>query len=142
MPKPANSQKKIVQYSIRARTCHQSEKDGKILKQSKTCHLSEKHGTKLKECKNLSPARKIWYNSQIEPKPVNSEKKRWCNSQTVAKPANSLKKIVQYSIRARTCHQSEKDGKIVKQSNLPTVRKKERGAKHATSNRTQQKTLF
>ena len=74
---------------------------------AKHCHLSEKVGTILKQCKNLSPARKRWYNTQ-----------------TVPKPANSQKKIVQYSIRARTCHQSEKDGKILKQSqNLSPLRK-------------------
>ena len=118
----------MVQYSNSAKTCHQSEKDGTILKQSQ----------------NLSPVRKRWYNTetvqkpvtsqktcyhtQIEPKPVSSQKKivqysngvksrqqskkRWCNSQTVVKPANSQKKMVQYSNRAKTCHQSEKDVKF------------------------------
>ena len=96
----------MVQYSNRAKACHLSEKDGTILKQSQ----------------NLSPARKRWYNTQTEPNTVTCQR-RWCNTQTVPKPANSQKKIVQYSIRARTCHQSEKDGKILKQSqNLSPLR--------------------
>ena len=74
MPKPANSQKKMVQYSNRAKICHHLEKDGTILKQ----------------CQNLSPVRK--------------------------------------------------DGTVVKQSNLETVRKKKRGAKLGRSQRTKQKT--
>ena len=58
-PKPDNSQKKMVQYSGRAKTCHQSEKDGTILKQSQ----------------NLLTVRKRWYNTQIEPKPLTGQKK-------------------------------------------------------------------
>ena len=87
----------MVQYSNRANTCQQSEKDGTILKQGK----------------NLSPVRKAWYKTERVQKPVTSKKKmvqysnraktcqqckkRWCNSQTVAKPANSQNNMVQYS---------------------------------------------
>ena len=82
----------MVPYSNRAKTCQQSEKDGAILKQ----------------CQNLLTVRKRWYNTQIEPKPVNSQKK-----------------MVQYSNRAKTCHQSEKDGTILKQwQNLSPARKR------------------
>ena len=66
MPKPVTSQKKVIQYCNRAKTCHQPEIDGIILKQSQ----------------NLSAVRKRLGNAQTEPKPVNI-KKRWCNSQTV-----------------------------------------------------------
>ena len=91
----------MVQYSNRAKTCHLSEKDGAILKQSQNVitarkrwcnsqteqnfHQSEKDGTKLKQCQNLSTVRKRWYNTQTEPKPVTSQKK-----------------MVQYSNRAKT----------------------------------------
>ena len=92
-PKPVSSQKKMVQYSNIAKTCHkskkivqyntqntsktsqQSEKDGIILKQRNTCHQSEKDGTILKQSRNPSPVRKRWYNTQTVPKPVNSQKK-------------------------------------------------------------------
>ena len=150
----------MVQYSSRAKTCHQSEKDGTILKQCqylspvrKTWYntqaepkpdnsqkkmtstilkqsqnlstVRKKDGTILKQCQNLSPFRKRWYNTQTVPKPVNSQKKRWYNTQTVPKPANSQKKMVQYSNRAKTCQQSEKDGTILKQSkNMSSVRKR------------------
>ena len=49
----------MVQYSNRAKTCHQSEKDGTILKQGQ----------------NLSPVRKRWYNTETVQKPVTSQKK-------------------------------------------------------------------
>ena len=97
----------MVQYSNRAKTCQQSEKDGTILKQ----------------CQNLSPVRKRWYNTQTE-QPVTSHKKtvkysnraktcqsqkkdgeifkqskdlppvrkRWYNTQTVPKPVTSQEK--------------------------------------------------
>ena len=108
-PKPDNSQKKILQHSNRAKTCHQSEKDGTILKQ----------------IQNLSPVRKRWYKTQTKQKNMSAVRKRWYNSQTGPKPANSQKKMVQYSIRAKTCHQSEKCGTILKQSqNLSPVRKR------------------
>ena len=64
----------MVQYSNRAKTCHQSEKDGAILKQSQNlttvkkrwyntqteqnCHQSEKDGTILKQRQNLLTVRK------------------------------------------------------------------------------------
>ena len=57
--KPVSSQKKMLQYSNRAQTCQQLEKDGAILKQ----------------CPNLLTYRKRWYNTQAEPKPVTSQKK-------------------------------------------------------------------
>ena len=106
-PKPLTSQKKMVQYSnsdktclqsekdgsiLSAKTCHESEKGDKILKQShklspvrkkmveysnraKTCHQSEKDGAILKQCQNMLTVRKRWFNTQIEPKPVTSQKK-------------------------------------------------------------------
>ena len=56
----------------------------------------------------MSPVRKRWYNTQIGPKPDNSQKK-----------------ILQYSNRANTWHLSEKDGTILKQiQNLITVGKR------------------
>ena len=58
-PKPVTSQKKMVQYSNSAKTCHESEKGDTILKQSQ----------------QLSPVRKGWHNTQTEPKPVTSQKK-------------------------------------------------------------------
>ena len=113
----------MVQYSNRAKTCHQSEKDFTILKQSE----------------NLSPVRKRWYKTETLPKPVNRQKKdglilkrsnlspvrkRWYNTETVQKPVTSQKKMVQYSNRAKTCQQSEKDGTILKQGqNLSRVKK-------------------
>ena len=64
----------MVQYSINVKTCHQSEKDGAILKQNepvtsqkkmvqysnktKTRLQSEKDGTILKQCQNPSRVRK------------------------------------------------------------------------------------
>ena len=113
----------MVQFSNRGKTCQQSEKDGTILKRSQ----------------NLITVGKRWYNTQTEQRPV-KVRKRWDNTQTGPKPVTSQKKMVQFSNRAKSCHQSEKDGTIVKQTNLPTVRKKKRGAKRATSQRTQQKT--
>ena len=111
-PKLVTSQKKMVQYSNSAKTCQESKKDGAILKQ----------------CQNLVTVRKRWYNTQIEPKSVTNlspVRKRWYNTQTELKPVNSQKKMVQYSNRAKTCHQSEKDGTILKQcQNLSPVRKR------------------
>ena len=116
----------MVQYSLTnsAKICHQSEKDGTILKQNQ----------------NLSPVRKRWYNTQTEPKPVTSQKKmvqysnsaktchqsekRWYNTQTVPKPVTSQKKMVQYSNRTKTCHQSEKDATVLKQSKTSHCQKK------------------
>ena len=103
----------MVQYSNRAKTRHQSENDGTILKQSQSlspvrkrwyntqkCQnlstVRKRTSTILKQSQKLSPVRKRWYNTQAEPKPVNSQKKM-VNSQTVPKPANSQKKMVQYS---------------------------------------------
>ena len=40
-----------------------------------TCHQSEKDGTILKQGLNLSPVRKKFYNAQTEPKPVTSQEK-------------------------------------------------------------------
>ena len=85
-PKHVNSQKKMVQYSNRAKTRHQSEKDGTILKQCKNLSPAKKDGTILKQSQNLSAVRKRSYNTQTEPKPV-----------------NSLKKMVQFSNSAKTC---------------------------------------
>ena len=146
----------MVQYSSRAKTCQQSEKDGTILKEcqnmspvkkrwfntqtepkpatgqntqmaqysnrAKTCHQSEKDGIILKQSQNMSTVRKRWCNTQSQNlSPIG---KRWYNTQTVSKPVNSQKKMVQYSNRAETCQQSEKDGTILKQSqNLSPVRK-------------------
>ena len=161
MPKPEN-RKRWYNTQTKAKTCHQSEKDGTILKKCKNlsavrkrwyntqtelkpspvrkrckilkqgqnlsrvkkrwcnseteqmCHHLEIDGTILKQGQNLSPVRKdgtILKRSQT----LSPVRKRWYNTQTVPKPANSQKKIVQYSIRARTCHQSEKDGTMLKQ---------------------------
>ena len=105
---PVISEKKMVQYSNRAKTCHLSEKDGTLLKQSQNLITVGKNGTILKQIQKLSPARKRWYNTQTEPKPVTSQKK-----------------MVQYSNKAKTRHQSEKDGTILKHSqNLSLVRKR------------------
>ena len=49
----------IIQYSNTAKTSHQSEKDGTILKQ----------------VQSLIAVRKRWYSTQTEPKPVTSQKK-------------------------------------------------------------------
>ena len=111
----------MVQYSNIAKTCHQSEKDGAILKQSQ----------------NLSAVRKRYYNTQTGPKPVNSQKKmvQFSNRAKICqqngailkqnKPVTSQKKMLQYSNKAETCNQSEKDGTILKQGqNLSTGRKR------------------
>ena len=141
-PTPDNSQKKMVQYSNRAKTCHQSEKDGTTFKQGqnlstdrkkmvqylnrgKTCHQSAKYGTIVKQGQNLSPFRKRWYNTQTVPKPVTIQKKMVQYSNSANTCQQSEKKMVQYSNSAKTCQQSEKDGTILKQSeNLSTVRKR------------------
>ena len=93
--KPVTSQKKMVQYSNRAKTCHQSENDGTILKQSQSLSPVRKRWYNTQKCQNLSTVRKRWYNAQTEPKPVSSQKK-----------------MIQYSNRAKTCQQSEKDGEF------------------------------
>ena len=138
-PKPATSQKNMVQYSNTAKTCQQSEKDATVLKQSKTCHSqkkmvqhsnsakichqSEKDGTILKQSKTCQQQEKDGAILQSEKDgtilkqclnlpPV---RKRWYNTQTQPKPDYSQKKMVQYSNSAKTCHQSEKDGTILKQ---------------------------
>ena len=100
VPKLANSQKKMVQYSIRSKTCHQSEKDVAILKQNKpvtgqkmmvqysnkgkTCNQSEKDIKILKQGQNLSTGTKKMVNTQTEQR------------------VTSHKKMVQYSNRAKT----------------------------------------
>ena len=96
------SQKKVIQYSNKAKNCHKSEKDGTILKQSQ----------------NLSAVRKRWYNTETVPKPANSQK-RWYNTQSMSKPVTSQKKMVKYStgpkpvnsqknnMRSPTCHKSK-----------------------------------
>ena len=74
-PKPVTSQKKMVQYSNSAKTCHLSEKDGTILKQSQNLSTVKKDGAILKQSQNLSPVRKRWYNTQTKTKPVTSQRK-------------------------------------------------------------------
>ena len=136
------SQKKMVQYSNSAKTWHQLEKMVQYSNSAKTWYQSEKACTILKQSKNLSPVRKRWSNTQTGPKPANSQKKklgakRATSQRTQQKsepnPArkkmvqcsNSQKKMVQYSNSAKTCHQSEKDGTILKQcQNLSPVRKR------------------
>ena len=97
VPKPVTSQKKMVQCSNKAKTYHQSEKGGTILKLSQ----------------NLSPVRKRCYNTETEQN-LSSIRKRWYNTETLQKPVTSQKKMVQYSNRVKTRHQSEKDGTILK----------------------------
>ena len=97
MPKPENSQKKMVQYSKQSRNlspvrkrlyntqtvpkpANSKKKMVKYSNRAKNCHLSEKD---------------VKYSNRA--KPVN--RKRWCNSQT-----------------EQNCHQSENDGTILKQS--------------------------
>ena len=130
----------MVQYSNKAETRHQSEKDGTILKQ----------------CQNLSTVRKRWCKSQTVPKPPNRQKKmvqyssrdktyhlsekdvKYSNRAKICqqskqdgailkqnKPVTGLKKMVQYSNKSKTCHQSENDGTVLKQSqSLSPVRKR------------------
>ena len=190
VPKSVTSQKKMVQYSNRTKTCHQSERDGTILKQNqnlsrvrkrwyntqtvpKPVTSQKKDGTILKQCQNLSPVRKRWYNTQTEPKPVTSQKemvqflnsqntltelcsqtgqnllpvrrpnntqteqkvrKRWYNTQTVPKEpkaATSQKNMVQYSNTAKTCQQSEKDATVLKQSK--TCHRQKKMVQHSNS---------
>ena len=105
VPKPANSQKKMVQYSNRAKTFNQSGKYGTILKQGQ----------------NLSPVRKRWYDTQTESKLVTSQKKmvQYLNS---AKTCHLSEKDGTKRNIGKTCNQSEKDGTILKQSqNLSAV---------------------
>ena len=127
-PKPATSQKNMVQYSNTAKTCQQSEKDATVLKQSKTSHCQKKMVQYSNSAKICHQSEKRWYNTQTVPKPVTSQKK----DGTILKQCQNLspvrKKMVQYSNsteRAKTCHQSEKYGTILKHSqNLSTVRKR------------------
>ena len=129
----------MVQYSNRAKTCHQSEKGG----------------TTLKQCENLSQVRKRWCNTHTVPKPNNIQKKlvqfsnrikfspvrkRWYNTQSGSKPVTSQKKMVQFSNRTnlspvtkrwyntqtkpKPVTSQKKDGTILKQcQNLSRVRK-------------------
>ena len=97
-PKPVSSQKKMVQYSNIAKTCHKSKK---IVQYSK--HIQ-----------NQSTVRKRWYNTQTE-QHLSPVRKRWYNTQTKQKPVTSQKKMEQYSNSAKTCQQSEKDCAILKQ---------------------------
>ena len=93
-----------------------------MLKQSQNLSTLKKDGAILKQCHNLLTVRKkdgtiLKYLSPV--------RKRWYNTQTVPKPVTSQKKVIQYSNKANTCHQSEKDGTILKQSqNLSPVRKR------------------
>ena len=113
----------MVQNSNRAKTCHQSEKDGAILKQSQNlttvkkrwCNSqtvpkpanSQKKMVQYSNRTKLSPVRKRWYNTETAPKPANSQK-RWYNTQSGPKPVTSQKKMVKDSNRANTCQQAEK----------------------------------
>ena len=93
---PVTSQKKMVQYSNRA----------------KTCQLSEKVRTKLERSQNLIIVRKRWYNTRTEQRAVKVEmhvfhisskvRKRWYNTQTGPKPVKRQKKKVIYSNKAKT----------------------------------------
>ena len=49
----------MVQYSINVKTCHQSEKDGKILNRAKTCQQSEKDGAILKQNKPVTSQKRM-----------------------------------------------------------------------------------
>ena len=139
MPKPAKSQKKILQYSFRTKLSPVRKNDT-ILKQWQNLLTVRKTWYNTQR-QNLSTVRKRWYKTETGPKPVNRQKKdgtilkqcknlpparkRWYNTQTEPKPVSSQKKMVQYSNRAKHCHLSEKDGTILKQfQNLLTVRKR------------------
>ena len=50
----------MVQYSNKSKTCHQSEKDGTILKQRQNLLTVRKDGTILNQGQNLSPVGKRW----------------------------------------------------------------------------------
>ena len=96
----------MVQYSNRAKACHQSEKDVSMFKQSQ----------------NLSPVRK---RCKILRAKICQQSKQDGAILKQNKPVTSQKMMVQYSNREKTCHQSEKDGTILKQGqNLSPVRKK------------------
>ena len=98
----------MVQYSNRAKTCQQSEKDGTVLKQSQ----------------NLSPVRKRWYNTETVQKPVTSQKKMIQYSNK-AKNCHQSEKDGTILKQIQSCHQSEKDGTILKQcKNLSPARKR------------------
>ena len=86
--KPVTSLKMMVQYSNKAKTCNRSEKDGDtepkpvtsqkkdgIYSNKTTCHQSEKDGTILKQGQNLSAVRKSQNKTRAEPKPDYSQKK-------------------------------------------------------------------
>ena len=82
-----------------------------------------KNDTILKQWQNLLTVRKTWYNTQSQN--LSPVRKRWYKTETVQKSVTSQKKMVQYSNRAKTCQQSEKDGTILKQSQtLSPVRKR------------------
>ena len=103
---PVTSQKKMVQYSNSAKTCHQSEKDGTILKQSL----------------NLSTVRKRWYNTQTEPKPVNSQK-NMVQFSNRAKTCHQSEKVGTILKQSQNLSPVRKTCKILKQSqNLSTVK--------------------
>ena len=87
----------MAQYSNRAKTCHQSGKRCKILKQGQ----------------NLSTVKKRWYSTEKVQKPVGSQKKILQYSNR-AKTCHQLEKDVKYSNRAKTCQESKKDGRILK----------------------------
>ena len=140
----------MVQYSNKAKNCHQSEKDGTILKQIQSCHQSEKDGTILKQCKNLSPVtsnraktcqqskkdgailkqyqnlltvRKRWYNTEIEPKPVTSQKR--CKILKQCQIVSTVKKDGAILKQCQNLSPVKKDSTILKHSeNQSTVRKR------------------
>ena len=106
----------MVQFSNRAKTCHQSEKDGTILKQSQNLSPVRERCKIFKQSQNLSTVRTSWCNSQIEQTCHQSEKdgtilkqsqnmppikEKGYNTQTVPKPDNSQKKMVQFSNRTK-----------------------------------------
>ena len=59
VPKHANSQKNMVQYSNRAKTRHQSEKDVKYSNRAKICQQSKQDGAILKQNKPLTSQKKM-----------------------------------------------------------------------------------
>ena len=117
VPKPANSQKKMVQFSKVPKPVSSQKKVSQFRKR---WYNSEKDGTILKHSQNLSPVRKRWCNTQTEPK-LSAVRKRYYNTQTGPKPVNSQKKMVQFSNRAKICQQN---GAILKQNKPVTSQKK------------------
>ena len=79
-----------------------------------TCHQSEKDITILKQSQNLSPVRKRWYSTQTVPKTVPCQEKdgKYSNRAT----CHQSEKDVKYSTRAKTYQKSKKDGTILKQN--------------------------